>query len=574
MSRRAQAGLLCVLALAACGGASTFTLSAPDNDPAALARALAADRRPAPPAHPSLYVVTQDQKLVGWDLESRKQKFAVGAPISSRVVVGAGQVVAREGQALVARDADDGRPRWSHPLPAGAFLGLAADGDRAYYVVKQAQYHLVAVRGGKEIWRSSADGSLGAPAARGGLVFMPYFNQWLTILDGATGATLARIRLTDEALSFVRADEGAVTYGSRGVFVLDARSAGGSREASTYLAPTLPPFSKPMYYFDAYSAAQASYGALDRSRLLWRVEDGAFAGGVVTWLHYRYLFAFDAQTGGLRWAHGEGKSDVAAAEDTGAAIVLCTQSGDVVALDRATGAVLGRAATGTRVAGATFDAGGFRPAGQGTRAAPAEVLASVIADRDARFPAVKQFAVEALGRLTGPDVTAALIRVLRDEASPADIRDRAADVLGKRRDETGLGAILEALSIHTDFSTSTYPRGVDVLARAVAALGLPEAGPALVGHLNDPATPPTTLGEIVRALVAIKARDAFPELRSFLVLYRCDPAFENDAQILGDVIDAALALGGGAGREAVSWVADEPRTVKAVAAYARRAVGE
>jgi hypothetical protein len=474
----------------------------------------------------------------------------------------------------VARGADDGRPRWSHPLATGAFLGLAADGDRAYYVVKQAQYHLIAVRGGKEIWRSSADGSLGAPAARGGLVFMPFLNQWLTILDGATGATLARVRVTDEALSFVRADEGAVTYGSRGIFVLDAKSAAGSREASTYLAPALPAFGKPPFWFDAYSAAQASYSALDRSRLLWRIHDGAFAGGVVTWFHYRYLFAFDAQAGSLRWAYTEAKTDVAAAEDTGASILLCTQTGDLVALDRTTGAVLGRAATGARVAGATFDASGFRPAGQGTRVAPPEVLAAIIADRDARFPAVKQFAVETLGRLSGPEVTAALIRVLRDEASPTDIRDRAADVLVKRKDETGLPAIIDALSLHTDFLTSTYPRGVDVLARAVAALGMPDAAPALIGHLDDPATPPTTLYEVVRALVAIQARDAFPELRSFLLLYRCDPKYENDAQILGEVIDAVLALGGGAGREAVSWVADEPRTVAAVAAYARRAVGE
>jgi outer membrane protein assembly factor BamB len=562
------------LVVFACGGASTFTLTAPDNDPAALARALAAGATPAPPPRPAAYLVTQDGKLVGWSLADGKAMFATATPIGSRVVVGAGQVVAREGAALVARGADDGRPRWSHPLAAGTFLGLAADGDRAYYVVKAAQYHLIAVRGGTEIWRSSADGSLGAPAARGGLVFMPFLNQWLTLLDGATGATLARIRLTDEAVAFVHADDAAVTYGSRGLYVLDAKSASGSRAGSTYLLPTLPPFGRPMYAFDAYGAAQASYGALDRSRLLWQVKDGAFAGGVVTWFHYRYLFAFDAASGALRWAYLEPRGDIAGAEDTGAAIVLVTQAGDVVALDRATGAVLGRTATGERVAGTTIAAGGFRPAGQGTRTAPAEVLAAIIADRDARFPTVKQFAVETLGRLGGADVTAALIHVLRDEASATEIRDRAADVLEKRTDETGLPAILAALSVHASFLTSTYPRGVDVLARAVAALGLPEAGPALVAHLDDPATPPTTLAEIVRALVAIRARDAFPELRSFLLLYRCDPTYENDPQILGPVIDAVLALGGGAGREAVAWVADEPRTVRAVATYAKRAVGE
>jgi len=236
--------------------------------------------------------------------------------------------------------------------------------------------------------------------------------------------------------------------------------------------------------------------------------------------------------------------------------------------------LLARQATGARVAGATFDAAGFRPSGQGTRTPPGEALAAIVADRDARFPALKLFAVETLGQLRGPEVIAALIRTLRDEASPGEVRDRAAEVLIKRKDETGLPAIIDALAVHTDAVAGAYPRGVEVLARAAAAIGSPEAGPALIAHLNDPATSVPALSEVIPALVTIQARDAFVELRSYLLMYRCDPRYEADPQILGEVIDAVLAVGGGAGREAISWVADEPRTIRGVAAYARKALGQ
>ena len=61
-------------------------------------------------------------------------------------------------------------------------------------------------------------GPVGAPAARGGLVYVPFMSQWLEILDGATGKLLTRIRQTDQAVSYVRATPEGVFYGSRGVY--------------------------------------------------------------------------------------------------------------------------------------------------------------------------------------------------------------------------------------------------------------------------------------------------------------------------------------------------------------------
>src|SRR5262249_44628565 len=132
-------------------------------------------------------------------------------------------------------------------------------------------------RSGSEKWRREAAGSLGAPAARGGLVFLPFMSQWMVVLDGASADELCRIRSTDEQVTFVRALPAGVFYGPAGVFALTERSVAGTRAGSSYAQAKFPgDFVRPVYAFDGYSPAQADYSAVDRNRVLWRGQaDGA-----------------------------------------------------------------------------------------------------------------------------------------------------------------------------------------------------------------------------------------------------------------------------------------------------------
>ena len=122
-------------------------------------------------------------------------------------------------------------------------------------------WYLIALgAGGTELWRADAPGTLGSPAARGGLVYMPFLTQWLTILDAQTGLTLARIRQTDEALNFVRTTTDGVFYGSKGVFMLDEKSVSGTRAGATYGQAKLPgEFVRTVYHFDAFNPVMAAY---------------------------------------------------------------------------------------------------------------------------------------------------------------------------------------------------------------------------------------------------------------------------------------------------------------------------
>ncbi len=587
-------------ALAGCAASGAFSMSSDDNNLAALKQAFTTEAKPTPDkptnatGKPLVFLVTATpKKLVAYDLAAEKQLWAVDADVTSRVVVGSKLVAAREGKdAIVARSVDSGKELWRASVPAGVtFLGAAADGERVFYVIEdktgaKPTWFLVALGdGGKELWRADAPGTLGAPAARGGLVSLPFLTQWLTILDARTGVQLARIRQTDEALNFVRTTSDGVFYGSKGVFMLDDKSVTGTREGATYGQAKLPgEFVRTVYHFDAFNPIMAGYSAFDRNRILWRASapsggEGAsklgFRDGLATVFSFRFFFAFDAESGELRWAHQHPRYDIVSVEHTGTAIAYVSVEGEVGALDPKTGARLFEKKLGMRVTGATFDADGFKPGGAAagdTTAGTVAALAAILVDKDTRFGAVKLFAVAALGKLPGAAASEALVKVILDEATPAPVYAKAGEALVARKDAEALPAIVKALDVQADYLSGARPRALEVLARAVGAIAKPQGAAALIPHLESPATPPGALRDIAEALGRCGNKDAIPALRSFLLIYRADPTYAADGGPLVAVIESLLALGGGAERELVQFVAYDPRTQAGVAEYAKYAL--
>ena len=565
--------LLALTLLAGCGGAQQLTLSGVDNDPAALRQALASQTAAAPaPSRAMAYALLADGRIAAHDLEARSDLWTVTAAVKSRIVVAGSFLVAREDDGLTARSVDDGRKLWTQPLPAGmALTGLAADADRAFALVTDGKtdWTLLAYDAtGKLVWRSPSPGALGAPAAARGLVYLPFLNQWLAILDARTGNELVRLRQEDEAVSWVRAGTDGVTFGSRGVLRLDENAASGRRGPGRYVAARLPGFASLLMHLDAFHPAAATYSALDRTRLLWRVTpDMHFADDTVVLVAQRYAFGLDPETGMARWGR-IARNDVVAAEDTGAAVLVVGLGGEIVGLDKKTGAITDGGSFGARVLGVTFSAEGWRPrAGEPEPAEPAvKAMASIATDRDTRFGAAKMFAVEQLALLPGLEPARALIAIVEDPRTSVDVARAAGDALVERRDPEAVPLYVEALATHADFVAGKSPRGVEVLARALGALGAPEGQTALVAHLQDPATPVGAVQEIARALVAMQAKGSVPALTSVLLLHRCDARFSAVAEA---VADAVAALGGAAGREILTFVASDPRTAPSLAGHVR-----
>jgi len=603
--RRAAFGAILLAALAGCATSPYQRAGNGDDVAAAVAR-----RRPPETGRRSLAFLVLGgvggPRLAEYDLSASRLLWTQPADVTMRVATGATMLVhgakpaapASPGGEIVGRDLGTGAVLWHHPVASSEELfGYALDGDVVYLVERVSSPgskpagRLTALDGrtGARRWdRVLPSARVAAPAARGGVVAIPVESQYVLLYDGATGAPLGQVLSTEEAATFVRALPEGLFYGSRGVFLMGRDTARGSRRSPSYLSAHLPAFVRPTYDYDFYRPEQAEYSAIDRNRVLWRVtvEGGRpqFRDGLAVVHDYRFFFAFDAASGALRWAYTS-PTDAVASVDTGQAILYATVDGELVGLDPRTGARLYQAslsggAGAETVRGATFDAEGFTPtAGMISAAQPpdlAATLSAIIADPDQRFPALKLFAVEELGRQPGRAVTTKLLELLSDQKTSALAQQKAGDMLIGRRDAGALDLYRTTLRAHADYCEKRAAPPVEVLARALGALGPlgRSVAPDLEAHLTLPETTPAAATEIARAMVAMGAADSTAALRDFLTMYRSDPVYERDPAALIAASEALLRLGGTADRELLLFVAEEPHTAVGLRKHLARALAE
>jgi PQQ-like domain len=571
---------------------AAFSAHARDNAVEDIRRVLSTSHAPAARKGPAMAFLvttqgTDGRQLAGFDLEAGKVAWTEKADVRSRIAVGNGLIFYRQGESdLVGRDSRTGAVRLTVRIAATEkFVGAAADDDRLYYVIQnntsqQRTSWVVGVdAGGHELWRTPANGSLASPAARGGVVAAPFSYQWIVLLDGATGKELARIRATDEQVTFVRAlPDGFYYGGNKGVYRLDDKSADGSRKGSTFIEANLGSEQvRTFYYWDGYQLAQSDYSAFDRNRLLWRASkagDGIhFTDDAAFVYTYRYIFALDAAKGKLRWAWVHPRVDVVSADDGGPAIVFAAADGDVGVIDAKTGAQRAAWKTGLRLAGASFDADGWAPESKGEAPHVLQALESIVWDRDARFTAVKVFAAGAIGAQPGKEADTALLKIVRAPKDvPPLVQKRAGDELVVRKSPDLAPILMDALKVHEDFIAETHAVGVDVMARAAAALKLADAAPLLCKHLGDPATPQGSLDDLVGALVALGGKDARRALKEFLLTYRGDPAYFGNPAPLTLAGEGLLKIGDAEDRRTVDYVAGDRWTISPVAKYLQKAL--
>ena len=589
--------LIAVVLLAGCPQKKVFRLSADENNPYMLGQTLAQRRLPAQPSpqntagQPRVFVVTagSPKTIVAYDLASGNVMWKVDADVQSRIAVGGDFIVALEGNQLVARDQARGAPRWKVGI-RGKLVGAAADRDRAYVVSHgDGGYVLAAYAGanGSQLWTADAAGELGAPGAHGGVVYVPYLRQWLSILDGANGKLLTRIRGIDEQIAMLDVTSQRAYYGSKqGVFVLDEKSASGKRADATYGKVTIPSqLEGTTYGVDAYDPVQVMYTAAERKRVLWTTTTVAgqlqLPGEGYAIHYFRYVLGFDTK-GELTWAYSHPRVELVASDHTGNAIVGVASSGDVVALDPKSGAVLARKSLGTKspVLGATFDADGWAPAGAPEPTDVMQVLVSIARDRDARFDRVKELAVRRLAQLPGAAVTEHLLDVIADPRQPQRLKDTVVDLLMKRKDASSLPVLTKQLAVKHDYIAGTQPESLAAVARGIAGLAGTElaakdveaALAELEAHLAAPTTSTGELVQIIHAMTAIGGGAERPVLASHLLLYHADDNLGDDAAWQKAIV-VALEKGGPAERAILRYCADDPRTRPKLAALIREQLG-
>ncbi|HVK85519.1 MAG TPA: PQQ-binding-like beta-propeller repeat protein [Kofleriaceae bacterium] len=598
-----RAALALVAVLAACGPKNVFRLSQDENNAYALKEVLARRKLPAAPApingwaKPRVFALAAGapRSIVAYDLEASAVLWQVEADVQSRIWVGGDFIVDIEGGRLVARDQARGTLRWKVPL-AGELVGVAADRERAYVVTQRGMtWQLSAHEGasGKQVWTADANGQLGAPVAQGGIVYVPYLRQWMSLVDARTGDMLTRIRGIDEQISALRATSQVVYYGSRqGVFRLDERSARGARADATYGHVPIPPqLDRTSYARDAYDPVQLGYSASDRARVLFSSEPTTTGPMKLTGngyaIHYfRYVFGFDT-AGAMQWAYSNPRADFVASEHTGSVLVGLSTSGEIVAIDPVTGAVRGKQSLGLTVPvlGGTFDADGWAPsatAGEQPPVATIPALVHIARDRDARFGGVKELAVATLAKMQGATVTGELLAVLADERAPQKLKDTVVALLVARKDPASLGVLAKELEVKPDYLARTEPEHLGAIAKAIAGLEgarLPPADvapvvAALAFHLEAPSTQNPDVIRVIAALAAIGGPTERAALASHFLLYRVDDDRGDDPAWQQAIVTALATKGGAQERAMLRYAAADPRTRPGIVQLVRETLGD
>ncbi|MGE0869840.1 MAG: PQQ-binding-like beta-propeller repeat protein [Kofleriaceae bacterium] len=585
-----------LIVASACGGKAVFRLSSDDNNPLALEQALARRHLPttAKPVNaagqPRVFLVQggATKQILAYDLSAARLLWRTEADVQSRISVGGDFIALLEGGRIVGRDQQTGAPRWTARTP-GTPVSVAADREHAYVVSKDGNtWWLSAVDGhsGDTIWKSDAAGQLGAPAAHGGIVFVPFLNQWLSIVDGSTGEQLTRVRGIDEQISMLHVTSQTAYYGSKqGVFRLDAHSASGKRADATYGQFTVPPqLERTSYGRDAYDAVQNNYSAADRARMLWSAEPSTngpmkLSGDTFAVHYFRYVFGFSS-SGELRWAFNHPRVELVATDHTGQVIAGVSAAGDIVALDPHTGAVRARANTGATgpVLGATFDADGWSPAGPPEPTDTRATLVAIFRDRDARFNGVKELAAAAVAAQPGAEATSDLLGVLSDDRAPERLKEVVVHLLIKRKDPASLPVLAAQLAVHDDYIARTEPVALGAVAKAIAGLGSlsidanhqEAAVVALQSHLDAAATPSPDLVQVIAAIAALGGDTARLALASHLWLYHADDDLGGNPAWQKAIVEALVApTAGPAEREVLRQVAADPRSEPGLVALIR-----
>jgi len=590
--RKKLALALIVLGTAGCGAQfsqSSFSNLFRDNNQDDLRvvlgrqpRAAAQERPVNATGRPSVIATTYALKrgtaraILGIDPETGRERFRVSAQPASRPFIAGPVFLVGVDRDVAAHSIENGRELWRWDAGGLQYLGAAYDAGIIYMSAavpggaRISKLVAVDAASGRKLWEQLVDKAIGVPAARGGLVFVPWDRQNLTILDGASGDELARLRLTDDVLNWVNATPEGVYYGSKGIYRLDQRSWAGTKQDTTFFAPLVRDVpGNPEFAQDSFAPPTGGRNARDRIRFHWRPapsegRDVGIADNRIYLLYYRFVFAFDATTGAVQWAYRNTK-DLCGMQVTSAGVFLAADDGQLIQLDAATGQPRWKVSANAELASVAFDLAGFAPASNMEAPPAIELrarLTELVLDPDNRLVPIRGFALRELAKLDIPEVTRDLLEIYSQSTTPEALKQVIALALRDRR--SGGNFLVEALGRHYDFIEDTKPYPLQVVAPTLVAMQERSAVAGLIDHMMDHETSAEALKEVVAAVVALGDAAVVPPLRDFLTRYHADSSFGQDTTALDLAVDGLVRHGDVAERELLTKVAGERSTIAAV----------
>ncbi len=562
--------------LVACGGAtpsgSLFKKNWQNDGGVSIGRVEERLRKSARVKDENVAVGVTERGLVGQTLES-KQRWSYTGKVGSVPAIAGGLVVFTGDDHVVALDAKTGKELWQVDADGRTLRGAADDGKLTVVslgsTVPGRSVLLAVDRSGNVVFETNPGVEIGRPGVIDGLAFVPWGDQYVSVIDLSAKSEVARLLLRDLVSHALKSDT-ELWFGERALVRFDdkIRMADNASATRVVLEPRELP-GRPGWLPRGSELAEVDAGARAKIRVYATpsVEGGAahFANDAYVATYFRVAYGLSVKDGKLLWAKAlPGDALGGAVAERG--FVICDASGKVTLLDPKGGPVselsLGEKLRGCTVQASSLDTGAGR-----TRSPLSEQLAAALVALDPSMAAAQTFLLAELGKLDEPIVTKTLIELASSDRLPPEQRAEARKLIATRRE--GVEFMLTALERHYDFVSGTLPPPVGSIADALSALNETRGAPLLARHLNDPANSIDDVERAARALGKLATPAEYRDLRTFFALYRATADEPGLVGAVGAVAEALLRVGGEEGRALVERAATDPLTQPDV----RRALG-
>jgi outer membrane protein assembly factor BamB len=567
--------VLLAAALPACAGGQTrgnvFSSDWSDDQ----GRSIDAVRQRLRGAHPvrgvdlAVGVGGNGDKLIGQVLGGSRWTFQHA--LDARPQIAGALVIGSGGNELFALDGATGKKLWARPTGGLPILGAGDDGAVTVVTLARAANAgstlLAVARDGSVVRQIETDKVLGSPAIIGGLAFVPWGNQYVSVLDIANGDEPARI-LFREKVSRAWTQGGAMWFGEVGIFRFDDNIKLASHGGASHV--TIPPRElpgTPVLMTPPEDRQKVVATARDRIRLYARGSGVEGPLGLDSErffaTYFRLVMGFEATKGDLSWVHTHPNDVIGGAVAQGA-LVLCDDQGKLTVLDAHTGGVSGVQEMGEPLKSCVVQAYLFEPAH-----APASVqslgaqLASALTSRDAELVTAQRLLLREMAGLEDEIATQVLVDLTSDPRTAPQIMTDARAALAGRRN--GAKFMLAALERHYDFLHDVLrPPPVGPIAQALSAMKEKAGAAPLAKHLLDPSSTDDDVQHAAAALAVLGDASELPALKQFFALYRASAESEQVEQAVVSVGQALLRIGGKDGRALVERASGDPSTVENV----------
>jgi outer membrane protein assembly factor BamB len=405
---------------------------------------------------------------------------------------------------------------------------------------------------------------VGEPAVVGGILFVPWANQYVSAIDAATGDELGRVTLRDK-VSRALTIGGGLYFGEVAIVRFDDKIRLASQGGANRVAiPSRELPGTPRLLVPGTEKQPVVANARDRDRLFARPSSPEGALDIDSTRFYasyfRLVIGFESTRGQLAWVHTH-PSDVIGGEAVAGGVLLCDEEGKIVVLDGRTGQVSFEASFGEPIKSCVAHADTYKALpGPGGAPALGQQITEAVSSREASLATAQRLLLRELATLEDESATKTLVDIASDSrAAPVLVTDARAAIATRRN---GAPYMLTALGKHYDFLRDVLVSPpVGPIADALAAMKEAKGAPLLASHLLDPADSDDDIRRAAAALATLATKDELPTLRHFFAMYRSTAESDEIGLAVASAGEAILRLDPKEGRALVEHAVKDPTTV-------------